>query len=54
MKTTEYTWMTTEELLIVVQGKEGRTSLEVELAQRLAVAVDALSDLTVGAPHGHT
>lgn len=42
MQTTEYSWMTSEELILTVANKDNPTSLELELSQRLAVALDEL------------
>lgn len=39
---TEFSWMGLEELIAYAMGKESPTSLEVELCQRLVVAVDTL------------
>lgn len=44
MVATEYSWMTSEELILLVANKENPTSLEKELAQRLGVALDQLED----------
>lgn len=44
MTRTEYTWMTTEELLCYVEGVEAPTPLEVELAQRLDVMTAYIED----------
>lgn len=45
MTRTEYSWMETEELLMFVLNKKAATSLEVELAQRLTVAQDMITEL---------
>lgn len=45
MNRTEYSWMETEELLLYVLNNESATSLEVELAQRLTVAQDMITEL---------
>ena len=44
MKTTEYSWMTTEELLEHAFMQESPTNLECELANRLTVAMDMLEE----------
>ena len=41
---TEYTWMTTSELLAMTTLRDTATALERELAHRLGVAVDMLDD----------
>lgn len=45
MTRTEYSWMETEELLMLVLNRKTATSLEVELAQRLTVAQDMITEL---------
>jgi hypothetical protein len=37
---TEYSWLTSEELVMIASNKKSATPLEIELAQRLAVYVD--------------
>jgi hypothetical protein len=37
---TEYSWLTSEELVIVASNKKSATPLEIELAQRLAVYIE--------------
>jgi hypothetical protein len=44
MITTEYSWMTSEELIALVAFRDNATPLEQELAQRLAAALDQLED----------
>ena len=46
---TEYSWMTTAELLAFFDGRESSTPLETELACRLHVAVDMLEETSAGA-----
>lgn len=41
---TEYTWMTTSELLAMATLRDTATTMERELAHRLSVAVDMLDD----------
>lgn len=42
MLTTEYSWMTSEELIALVTNSDAASALERELAQRLSVALDEL------------
>lgn len=44
MLRTPYSHMTTNELLVFTLGRDNSTFLEVELAQRLTIAVDALDE----------
>lgn len=44
MVTTEYSWMTSEELVHMALCKDTASHLELELAQRLALALDQLSE----------
>lgn len=44
MVTTEYSWMTSEELILLAANKNDASSLEQELAQRLALALDQLTE----------
>lgn len=41
---TEYAWMTTDELLLVVANKASPSALEVELGERLAVYAMTLEE----------
>lgn len=41
---TELSWMTSEELVLFVMNKDDKSALELELAQRLAVALDQLDE----------
>lgn len=45
MTRTEYSWMETEELLMFVVNNKKKTPMEVELAQRLALAQDMITEL---------
>ena len=44
MLTTEYSWMTSEELILLVANNATASALEQELAQRLSVALDELGE----------
>lgn len=44
MYQTEYSYLTTEELVYYALTRDNRTSLELELAQRLDIAIDMLVD----------
>lgn len=44
MTFTEYAWMTTDELLLVVANKASPSTLEVELGERLAVYAMTLEE----------
>lgn len=45
MRHTAYTWLTKEELVDFVLASDDRTELEIELAQRLDLASDVITDL---------
>jgi hypothetical protein len=45
MQVTEYSSLTTDELVQFASLREGATSLEVELAQRLTLALDLINEL---------
>jgi hypothetical protein len=45
MRHTAYTWLTMEELVDFVLASDDRTELEIELAQRLDLASDVITDL---------
>lgn len=42
MVTTEYSWMTSEELVHMTMLRDDASALEIELAQRLILALDQL------------
>jgi hypothetical protein len=44
MKITEYASLSTEELILYAQLRDGATSLEIELAQRLTLAIDMIEE----------
>lgn len=44
MYQTEYSYLTTEELVHYALSRDNRSSLELELAQRLDIAMDMLMD----------
>jgi hypothetical protein len=44
MKITEYASLSTEELIQYAQLRNGASPLEIELAQRLTLAVDMIAD----------
>lgn len=44
MVTTEYSWMTSEELVHMTLCNDTASALELELAQRLALALDQLAE----------
>lgn len=48
MVQTEYSWMTTLELVDFVELRGSRTTLEIELAQRLAAADAEIKDIGDG------